>query len=239
MRIEEVVPKILANKLGSPLANEKAARDAVGKLTAPILKRVDQASTFARGAIVKVTQQTSSKPPSDATEAIYHLEVRSVLARIPAAERSKATKQAIDSGDDAFVAGAVTGSPILTGLAPAEQQMSLETWRSRRHPERPSTVAVQAELAQLQAKAEAAPSAEIKSAIEQGQEAAKHLDEADTPRLIDAQLRARGWVADSEKLTYSAGVRPVKGQSLAIAEWSTTTAPVLLRAIKSRLQWWI
>lgn len=90
-----------------------------------------------------------------------------------------------------------------------------------------ATVAVQAELVQLQAKAEAAPSAEIKSTIEQGQEAAKQidLDEADTRRLIDAQLRARGWVANSEKLTYDAGVRPVKGQNLAIAEWPTRTGP--------------
>jgi type I restriction enzyme R subunit len=69
-------------------------------------------------------------------------------------------------------------------------------------------------LAQLQANAEAAPSAEIKSAIEQGQEAAKQidLDEADTRRLIDAQLRARGWVADSEEMTHGAGVRPCCGK---------------------------
>jgi hypothetical protein len=64
-----------------------------------------------------------------------------VLARMPAAERSKAIKQAIDSGDDAFVAGAVTGSPILTGLAPAKQQMFRETWRSRRHPEKAAQLA--------------------------------------------------------------------------------------------------
>ena len=86
-------------------------------------------------------EQTSPKPPSDATEAIYHSEVGSVLACMPAAERSKTIRQAIDTSDDRFVAGAVTGSPILTGLAAAEQQMFLETWRSRRHPEKTAQLA--------------------------------------------------------------------------------------------------
>ncbi|MCC0057773.1 MAG: type I restriction-modification system endonuclease [Hyphomicrobiaceae bacterium] len=90
-----------------------------------------------------------------------------------------------------------------------------------------ATAAVQAELAALQAKAETTPAAEIRSAIEQGQEAAKQidLDEADTRRLIDAQLRARGWTADSEKLTFASGARPSKGQDMAIAEWPTATGP--------------
>lgn len=45
------------------------------------------------------------------------------------------------------------------------------------------------------------------------------LDEGDTRRLIDAQLRQAGWEADSENLVYSQGVRPVKGRNLAIAEY--------------------
>lgn len=45
------------------------------------------------------------------------------------------------------------------------------------------------------------------------------LTEEETRLLIDQQLRAVGWEADSEKLRYSQGTRPEKGRNLAIAEW--------------------
>ncbi|MCM1086763.1 MAG: type I restriction-modification system endonuclease [Muribaculaceae bacterium] len=47
------------------------------------------------------------------------------------------------------------------------------------------------------------------------------LSEAQTRELIDEQLRKVGWEADTEKIRYSKGVRPVKGKNLAIAEWPT------------------
>ena len=37
------------------------------------------------------------------------------------------------------------------------------------------------------------------------------LDEAETRRLIDAQLNKAGWEADTKNLRYSKGVRPVRG----------------------------
>ncbi|MCH5260763.1 MAG: type I restriction-modification system endonuclease [Lachnospiraceae bacterium] len=45
--------------------------------------------------------------------------------------------------------------------------------------------------------------------------------EAETRYLIDEQLRKVGWEADTEKLRYSKGTRPVKGRNIAIAEWPT------------------
>ncbi len=45
------------------------------------------------------------------------------------------------------------------------------------------------------------------------------LDEQDTRKLIDQQLREAGWQADTPSLKYSRGIRPQKGQHLAIAEW--------------------
>src|SRR5690606_15249760 len=51
------------------------------------------------------------------------------------------------------------------------------------------------------------------------------LDEAETRALIDQQLRDRGWEADTGALRYSAGVRPVKGRNMAIAEWPTAKGP--------------
>ena len=51
------------------------------------------------------------------------------------------------------------------------------------------------------------------------------LDEAETRRLIDEQLKLAGWQADSMHLTYASGARPEKGKYLAIAEWPTATGP--------------
>jgi type I restriction enzyme R subunit len=52
-----------------------------------------------------------------------------------------------------------------------------------------------------------------------------YLDEAATRGLIDQRLRERGWTADTEKIRYSNGVRPAKGQNMAVAEWPTTSGP--------------
>lgn len=51
------------------------------------------------------------------------------------------------------------------------------------------------------------------------------LDEADTRKLIDQQLRQAGWKADSQTLKYNKGARPVRGKNLAIAEWPTESGP--------------
>jgi type I restriction enzyme R subunit len=54
---------------------------------------------------------------------------------------------------------------------------------------------------------------------------AVELDEADTRKLIDEQLREVGWTVDSGTLTYAKGARPEKGKDLAIAEWPTASGP--------------
>ena len=51
------------------------------------------------------------------------------------------------------------------------------------------------------------------------------IDEASTRTLIDAQLRARGWDADTATLRYGTGTRPAKGRNIAIAEWPTKSGP--------------
>lgn len=45
------------------------------------------------------------------------------------------------------------------------------------------------------------------------------LTEAETRKIIDEQLRAAGWNADTENLRYPSGARPEKGKNLAISEW--------------------
>ncbi|MFY0529316.1 type I restriction-modification system endonuclease [Archangium gephyra] len=51
------------------------------------------------------------------------------------------------------------------------------------------------------------------------------LDEEDTRALIDAQLRAAGWEADSVNLRYAQGARPDPGKAKAISEWPTRKGP--------------
>ena len=52
-----------------------------------------------------------------------------------------------------------------------------------------------------------------------------HLDEAETRKLIDDQLRQAGWEVDSATMRYGTGCRPEKGKNKAIAEWPTESGP--------------
>lgn len=81
-----------------------------------------------------------------------------------------------------------------------------------------------AELAALQARAAAQPPEALKQLAAASAQATEklELDEADTRRLIDAQLREAGWEADSERLTHEGGARPEPGRNQAIAEWPTS-----------------
>lgn len=51
------------------------------------------------------------------------------------------------------------------------------------------------------------------------------LDEDETRAIIDDQLRAAGWEAETRVLRYSQGTRPETGRNLAIAEWPTDSGP--------------
>lgn len=76
-------------------------------------------------------------------------------------------------------------------------------------------------LAALQSQAEKTPVAALQALVTSGEKAAEKidLDEADTRALIDRQLKDNGWEADTRRLRWSEGTRPVKGRNMAIAEW--------------------
>ena len=82
-------------------------------------------------------------------------------------------------------------------------------------------------IGSLQAAAAAAPVEEVAAVVAAAAEAAAGIDlgEADTRELIDAQLRAARWEADTVVLRWSKGTRPTKGRNLAIAEWPTSSGP--------------
>lgn len=83
-------------------------------------------------------------------------------------------------------------------------------------------------LAERQAAAVAAPPQQLELIGELAARNAQtiELDEATTRVLIDEQLRAAGWEADTAVLRHSAGVRPQQGKAMAIAEWPTKSGPV-------------
>lgn len=122
--------------------------------------------------------------------------------------------------------------------AEAERRLSAEERAARAEAERlewerlaqetdTDRARLEAELVALQAQAAAEPPEAIQHLVEHAQQIGQgiDLDERETRRLIDAQLREAGWQADSETLTFAAGVRPQRGCNLAIAEWPTATGP--------------
>ena len=82
-----------------------------------------------------------------------------------------------------------------------------------------------AKLIGIQAQTVAQKSLIVQQLIANAQQNGRYLDldERETRRLIDAQLRSAGWEADTEEIRYSQGARPVKGRYLAIAEWPTAS----------------
>lgn len=74
-------------------------------------------------------------------------------------------------------------------------------------------------IARLRAGAKAASDEEIRARNRQAQQAAQQFDltEGEARERIDAQLRARGWEADSVVRTWQHGARPQDGRNMAIA----------------------
>jgi type I restriction enzyme R subunit len=87
--------------------------------------------------------------------------------------------------------------------------------------------ALAARLEAAQAKASAQPAQALMQFVSAANSAAAtiQLSEADTRKLVDEQLAAAGWVADTAMQTWAKGARPQKGKNLAIAEWPTASGP--------------
>jgi type I restriction enzyme R subunit len=87
--------------------------------------------------------------------------------------------------------------------------------------------ALAAKLAELQEVGAVQPATTVTSFVAAGAQASQEveLDEADTRVIIDDQMKAVGWEADSRNLTYAKGGRPQAHRNKAIAEWPTETGP--------------
>jgi type I restriction enzyme R subunit len=80
-------------------------------------------------------------------------------------------------------------------------------------------------LRQIELLPEVPTETDLKQVADRTQMAAEELDlnEADTRKIIDDQLRRIGWEVDSETITWKSRVRPQKGKNLAISEWPCGT----------------
>lgn len=99
------------------------------------------------------------------------------------------------------------------------EQMAVEAEQAK--------AALAQKLSMDQAQGLAQPKATVAAFVTAATTAASavELDEADTRKLIDEQLRDVGWSADSATLSFAKGSRPEKGKNLAIAEWPTASGP--------------
>lgn len=118
--------------------------------------------------------------------------------------------------------------PVNPATIEAERRVKLEAELEALRRELETTKAEQQAFAERNAreleKAAAAPPAAIAHLMTLLQDTTGQSlspDETDTRILIDEQLRAAGWEADTAALTYKSGARPQKGRNLAIAEWPT------------------
>lgn len=105
-------------------------------------------------------------------------------------------------------------------------QSDLAFWEGMATEAEQAKAALEVKLAAQQSAAAQVPSAVATVVQAAGAAAQKvELDESATRKLIDQQLKAAGWEADTEQLTYGKGARPEKGKNLAIAEWPTASGP--------------
>ena len=81
----------------------------------------------------------------------------------------------------------------------------------------------ESELLGLQSQGAKKSEKEFQQTLSFSKSAAEQVDltELDTRKLIDQQLQAAGWEADTSEIRYSKGIRPEKGKDKAIAEWPT------------------
>jgi type I restriction enzyme, R subunit len=115
--------------------------------------------------------------------------------------------------------------PIGASLREARDERSF--WEQMATDSETDKTAQERHLALQQTQAAAKPRRVITALVAASNVAASaiHLDEAETRKLIDQQLRQAGWAADSATLRYSQGTRPEKGKNLAISEWPTSSGP--------------
>ena len=164
------------------------------------------------------------QPPRPPVDAAVHL--RSELERLQSERLAS-----LSVAEIASATAAQQVEEFQRALRTAEERAAVEAedravWEALANETESKLLALQEELARVQAAAVAQP-ATLHLLTTAANEAAQaiDLDEQATRSLIDGRLRARGWEADTPTLRQAAGARPVAGRNRAIAEWPTATGP--------------
>jgi len=138
-----------------------------------------------------------------------------LAAETKLADSMTAQQLASKAREDGEIWEALANEQIEAARAEAQKSAALEAQNRK----------LLAELAALQATAQAMPPRQLAETIEKAAQASEaiELDEVATRKIIDRQLRDAGWEADTQGLSFKRGMRPTKGRNLAIAEWPTFT----------------
>jgi type I restriction enzyme R subunit len=152
------------------------------------------------------------RAPQDTTPALVE-EIAAPRAKLTAAQAASedAERRATDEAQQRL--------SIVERLKQQEEERAFwETYAAETEAEK---ARITAALEELRASRRAEPPAQMAFLLSRAEQAAERIeiDEADTRAMIDAQLVAAGWEADSTRLRYSLGTRPERGRAMAIAEW--------------------
>jgi hypothetical protein len=116
-------------------ANAMRSRSATEKSLAVATGRIDATYAVAKRTLDQLIRETQPPRVKDAVAAVLASEVRQLLRTMKHEERRAALVAAIKDEDDAFIAAAVSGSHLLTGMTASERDMLIFEWRSARHPQ--------------------------------------------------------------------------------------------------------
>ncbi|WP_349359081.1 type I restriction-modification system endonuclease [Stappia sp.] len=224
---QQVIPREVADvfhalrRRGNEAAHEfvGSASDALSALKFCRTLGVWYRRTYGRDPDFKAGPFVPPASPDQADQALRD-ELEQLRQRVVDAEGRLAAAHA--SAED--LAKARQAAEELAEQARAESAI----WEEAALENEATRAALEEQLRDLQARAEAEPE---QSRLERKQAARQaagrmDLDEADTRLLIDVQLTDMGWEADTETLRHAKGTRPEQGRNLAIAEWPTETGHV-------------
>jgi type I restriction enzyme R subunit len=166
------------------------------------------------------------------TFADTHFKSGPFLTPAAAPDEAAALKVQLQAVQDSLTAAQSTYATESQQHAAARERLRAvqddqQFWEQMAQEAEQGKAALEARLIALQMAGASQTAATVATLVSAAAVAATHvdLDEAATREIIDAQLRAAGWQANSSTLTHSNGARPQKNQNLAIAEWPTASGP--------------
>ena len=132
-RAGRVSQAIFANEMMTLPARHREVKAKCWKITQPVLADIDSALAACRREIESLEQKTSAPiKPTDAAGYFLASEVRQRLASLSDADREAALGTALAEEDDAFLGAVLAGSPMLSGISKARQQLLRSAWQKAR-----------------------------------------------------------------------------------------------------------